>query len=60
MGIAVVASMLIQVVAGMLRPGLTSPKRPYFNWAHRLNGFGLHILAGEKRILSKDGEMAED
>lgn len=44
-GIAVMAATTLQVLGGMLRPGLESKIRPAFNVAHWLCGKSCHLLA---------------
>eukprot|EP00112_Aurelia_sp_Birch-Aquarium-sp1_P015256 Seg3367.2 transcript_id=Seg3367.2/GoldUCD/mRNA.D3Y31 product="Ferric-chelate reductase 1" protein_id=Seg3367.2/GoldUCD/D3Y31 len=45
LGIIVIVLSAIQAIAGMLRPGIGSPRRFIFNMAHRCNGVVAFILA---------------
>ena len=51
LGIALMAASTLQVLAGMLRPGLESSVRPVFNWGHWFMGKASHILAGEYGLI---------
>ncbi|KAL3864280.1 hypothetical protein ACJMK2_005976 [Sinanodonta woodiana] len=51
-GIAVMAASSVQVLAGMLRPGLDSSIRPVFNWGHWFLGKSSHILSAVSLFLA--------
>ncbi|XP_012941280.1 putative ferric-chelate reductase 1 homolog [Aplysia californica] len=53
-GLAVTASVGVQVIAGFFRPGSDSKLRPLFNWGHRLLGQASHILAAATMFLGFD------
>lgn len=51
-GIALMSACTLQVLAGMLRPGLDSKIRPIFNIVHWLCGKSCHILAAISLFLA--------
>ena len=59
LGIALMAASTLQVLAGMLRPGLGSSVRPVFNWGHWFMGKASHILAGEYGLVLSDKFMVK-
>ncbi|BFZ01457.1 hypothetical protein BsWGS_04496 [Bradybaena similaris] len=53
-GLAVVAAVSIQALAGALRPGIDHKMRYLFNWGHRFLGQITHILAAVTMFLAFD------
>ncbi|XP_046371549.2 putative ferric-chelate reductase 1 homolog [Haliotis rufescens] len=51
-GITVGVAVCLQVLGGLLRPGVDSSIRPFFTWGHRLLGQGAHILSAVNFILA--------
>ncbi|XP_046371451.2 putative ferric-chelate reductase 1 homolog [Haliotis rufescens] len=51
-GITVGVAVCLQVLGGLLRPGIDSSIRPFFTWGHRLLGQGAHILSAVNFILA--------
>ena len=50
-GLVVAGLVLVQLLMGLQRPGLTSPRRLLFNWAHRLLAASCQILASKNLLL---------
>uniref|UniRef100_A0A914E6E5 Cytochrome b561 domain-containing protein n=1 Tax=Acrobeloides nanus TaxID=290746 RepID=A0A914E6E5_9BILA len=44
--------LVLQVLSGIFRPSIINPLRPYFNWLHTLNGFGIWAGASTNCILA--------
>lgn len=51
LGLTTAGLAVVQIVFGMLRPGLNSSRRPLFNWFHRAAAIGAQSLAVATLIL---------
>lgn len=51
-GLCTICLMGAQVVAGLTRPSMDSPRRVLFIWIHRLLGYGLHLFAAVTVLLA--------